>query len=285
MEKGLVVGASDSSVAMGSQVVLNTKQTTDQVALQETVQSYQISDVLAVPQYLEQTYWWAYLHPKGVRFFERQWLVNLILWGNFSRLRDAALAEMGSTIGGRNLQVACVYGDFTSCVVDRLAKDARLDVIDVAPVQLENLSRKLKDSTNVHLHHQDATDMAFQDGVFDHVIVFFLLHEQPDDVREKTVHEAMRVVKPGGKVIFVDYHRPSLFSPFRYVMIPILRILEPFALDLWKQEIISWVPATYFAHGTTGHECHKETFFGGLYQKVVLKLGVSTPPKSEAGLD
>ena len=46
-----------------------------------------------MPLYLEQTYWWAYVHPNAVRVFERQWLVNLILWGNYSRLRDAALRE------------------------------------------------------------------------------------------------------------------------------------------------------------------------------------------------
>jgi hypothetical protein len=32
-----------------------------------------------VPDYLTEHYWWAYIHPKAVRFFERQWLVNLIL--------------------------------------------------------------------------------------------------------------------------------------------------------------------------------------------------------------
>lgn len=32
-----------------------------------------------VPDYLVQTYWWAYVSPKAIRFFERPWLVNLIL--------------------------------------------------------------------------------------------------------------------------------------------------------------------------------------------------------------
>jgi hypothetical protein len=31
----------------------------------------------------------------------------------------------------------------------------------------------------------------------------------------------------GGKVVFVDYHRPSRVNPFRYVMVPILKTLEP----------------------------------------------------------
>ena len=234
----------------------------------EVALQLRISDTLLVPRYLEQTYWWAYLHPKGVHFFERQWLVNLILWGNFARLRDAALQEMGATIYGRTLQVACVYGDFTPQMAERLAPDARLDVIDVAPVQLENVKRKLKQGSNVHLHHQDSTELAFQDGTFDHVVVFFLLHEQPEEVRKKSVCEAMRVVKPGGRVIFVDYHRPSYSNPFRYIMLPILSMLEPFAQDLWRKEIVSWLG------GTLVDSYRKETFFGGLYQKVVLQQAI-----------
>ena len=49
---------------------------------------------MQVPQYLRTHYWWAYIHPSAVRLFERQWLVNLILWGNYASLRDAALADM-----------------------------------------------------------------------------------------------------------------------------------------------------------------------------------------------
>src|SRR5215468_3280098 len=92
-----------------------------------------------VPDYLHETYWWAYVHPKAVRFFERQWLVNLILWGNFTKLRDAALAEFGDTLPGKTLQVACVYGDFTPRLAARLEGDATLDVVDVLPIQLANL--------------------------------------------------------------------------------------------------------------------------------------------------
>ena len=45
-----------------------------------------------VPRYLEQVYWWAYVHPRAVQVFEREWLVNLILFGNYGRLRDMARA-------------------------------------------------------------------------------------------------------------------------------------------------------------------------------------------------
>jgi hypothetical protein len=46
----------------------------------------------AIPQYLQSHYWWAYVHPRAVHVFERQWLVNLILWGNYKRLLQCGAA-------------------------------------------------------------------------------------------------------------------------------------------------------------------------------------------------
>jgi ubiquinone/menaquinone biosynthesis C-methylase UbiE len=218
-----------------------------------------------VPDYLEKTYWWAYVHPNAVRVFERQWLVNLILWGNFARLRDAALQELSNCTNGNILQVACVYGNFTEHLVNRLGPQGHLDVIDVAPVQIKNLHSKLKNPSQVTVLRQDSTHMQFADASRDAVVVFFLLHEQPEEVRRKTVAEALRVTKPGGKLIFVDYHQPVGWSPFRYLMVPILRTLEPFAMDLWRNQISTWLPTGY-----KPAKLEKETYFGGLYQKVVI---------------
>ena len=124
---------------------------------------------VTIPKYLENTYWWAYLHPRAVHIFERQWLVNLILWGNFSRLRDAALEEMGTVINGRVLQVACVYGNFTEHMVRRLGLKGSVDVIDVAPIQINNLHAKLKlagvDPSRVDSLLQDSTDLHFADEI------------------------------------------------------------------------------------------------------------------------
>ena len=224
---------------------------------------------VTIPKYLENTYWWAYLHPRAVHIFERQWLVNLILWGNFARLRNAALAEMGKVINGRVLQVACVYGDFTEHMVRRLGPKGSIDVIDVAPIQINNLHAKLKlagaDSDRVNALLQDSSELHFMDGSHDDVVVFFLLHEMPVDVRRKTIAEALRVTKPGGKLIFVDYHKPRAWSPFRYLMVPVLTILEPFAMDVWNHEIASWLP-----EGAPVAKLEKKTYFGGLYQKVVM---------------
>jgi hypothetical protein len=49
----------------------------------------------------------------------------------------------------------------------------------------------------------------------------------------------------------------------RYIWRPLLAKLEPFALDLWRDEIAKWLPCDSI-------RVRKQPFFGGLYQKVVI---------------
>ena len=218
-----------------------------------------------IPQYLETTYWWAYLHPNAVRLFEREWLVNLILWGNFRRLRDLALADLGQASDQNILQIACVYGDFTQQIATRLGNEATLDVVDVAPIQLDNLRAKLHPDARIRLHRQDSSHLHFPDASFDSTLLFFLLHEQPENVRRATLAEALRVTRPGGKVVIVDYHNPKRSNPLRYLMAAVLKTLEPFARDLWQHDIASYLPPDMKIT-----ELSKSTYFGDLYQKIVI---------------
>jgi ubiquinone/menaquinone biosynthesis C-methylase UbiE len=219
-----------------------------------------------VPDYLSAHYWWAYIHPKAVKFFERQWLVNLILWGNYARLRDAALKEMGESLSGTTLQVACVYGNLTNCLSARATTDGgSIDIVDVLQIQLNNLRSKLPAGAPTRLLAMDAMDLKLPDASYDRALVFFLLHEQPRECRERTLSELLRVVKPGGKIIIVDYARPRWCHPLRYLFPILLAKLEPFALDLWREEITNWLPASC-ARGA-----HKSVFFGGLYQLVAIR--------------
>jgi len=218
---------------------------------------------LEVPHYLNAHYWWAYIHPAAVQLFERQWLVNLILWGNYGRLCDAVMAEMGDSLPGRTLQVACVYGDLTTRLSVRVADGGLMDVVDVLPIQLGNLRKKLPRSAPVRLLAMDSTNLNLPDASYDRALIFFLLHEQPSRYREQTLSELFRVVKPGGKIVVVDYDLPRWWHPLRYVWRPLLAKLEPFALDLWRDEIAKWLPCDSM-------RVRKEPFFGGLYQKVVI---------------
>ncbi len=220
-----------------------------------------------IPDYLEKVYWWTYVRPWAVRFFERQWLVNAILFGNYVRLRDAALELMGARLPGKTLQIACVYGDMTCRLAERVAAGGgRLDVVDVLPVQIENLHGKLPKGAPVRGLVQNAAALNFPDGRYDRAILFFLLHEQPEEWKRKTLSEAFRVVRPGGRIVIVDYARPKWWNPFRYILPPALALLEPFALDLWRSELQSFLRPS-----TTLRSLTRQSVFGGLYQAVVIE--------------
>lgn len=220
---------------------------------------------LPIPKYLEQVYWWAYVHPNAVHVFEREWLVNLILFGNYGRLRDAALDALGETVTGQTLQLACVYGNLTPRLARRLAPGASLDVVDILPVQLKNLAAKLPADDRIVLLQGDSSSLACPDASYDQVLLFFLLHEQPEAVRRATLAEAMRVVRPGGRIVIVDYHLPVRWHPLRLLMTGVFRKLEPYAMDLWENEVQAFLPAHLTPASIT-----KQTYYGGLYQKLVL---------------
>jgi ubiquinone/menaquinone biosynthesis C-methylase UbiE len=221
---------------------------------------------LPIPDYLQAHYWWAYVHPRAVHFFERQWLVNLILWGNYNRLRARALEALGSPVRGRLLQVACAYGDITPRLVQGLDQDATLDIVDILPVQLGNLGRKLSRDERVRMHCMNSACLRFEDASFDQILLFFLLHEQPADVRDQTLQEAARVLRPGGRMVIVDYSRPAWFNPFRYLWKPVLKVIEPFSADLLDHGVARWIPRD---RGLC--IAQSVSVFGGLYQMLVIE--------------
>ena len=88
----------------------------------------------------------------------------------------------------------------------------------------------------------------------------------------KAHHPSITTVLGGGFVNteLRELTEPRVFDYFDYVTLdagerPLLALLEPFALDLWNRDIVQWLPAA--ARG----EWHRQSFFGGLYQKVVIE--------------
>lgn len=222
-------------------------------------------DGLAIPDYLVRIYTWAYLSPRWVPLLDHRLVIEVILWGNGKRLMNAAVNEFEP--GQSVLQPASVYGSFSRQLAAKLGHDGHLQVADIAPIQVGRCRRKLAGFSNAVVRQANAASPVTER--YDGVCCFFLLHEVPDDYKTRIVDALLAALAPDGKLVFVDYHRPHRFHPLRPVMAAVFRWLEPFANSLLAHEIRD------FATAPEAFEWSKQTCFGGLYQKVVVRRRTS----------
>jgi len=213
-----------------------------------------------VPAYMRDVYDWAYLDPRNVKLLDREIIVSLILWGNNKRLKQALLAEI--TPESTVLQIAHVYGTLIPEIASKLSHSGQLEVVEVSPLQAGICREKLREFPQAVVRISDAANLSAQPR--DVVSCFFLLHEIPSDYKRAVVNRLLDHVACGGKAVFVDYHKPGRFHPLRGVMNLIWRKLEPFAIELLETEIRT------LADDSAAFTWSKQTFFGGLYQKVVV---------------
>jgi SAM-dependent methyltransferase len=223
-----------------------------------TSQSSQ-TDCPTVPQYLEDVYTWAYLDPGNQRLLDRPVVVDVILWGNARRLMRWATAEVAP--GTRCLETACVYGTFPVQLAEAVGRDGDLLIVDVAANQIAGAARKLAGHPQVRLRLADCAEPFGEQ--FNTVVCFFLLHEVPMEYKRRIVDNVLDAVGPGGKAVFVDYHRPHPLHPLKPITGFIFDWLEPFAKDLWHHAIRD------FADRPDEFVWTQATLFGGLFQKVV----------------
>lgn len=212
-----------------------------------------------IPAYLSEVYGWAYLNPTNAYLLDRDAVVNVILLGNHRRLRRALLCEVAS--GQRVLHAAHVYGCLIPEIAAAVGPGGQLDVIDLVPLQAALCRRKLRGFPQAQVRIADAALPG--EGTYDVITCFFLLHEIPDKDKRAVVDALLARVVPGGKVVFVDYHAPARWHPLRGLLRGLTARLEPFAQSLWRHEIAE------FASLTGDYRWHKQTLFGGVYQKTV----------------
>jgi ubiquinone/menaquinone biosynthesis C-methylase UbiE len=213
-----------------------------------------------IPSYLREVYTWAYLDRRNARLLDSEAVVTALLWGNSGRLRRALLAEVAA--GDSVLQAAHVYGRLIPEIAEVVGATGSLDVIDIVPLQAALCRRKLRAYSQARVRVADAA--SHDDRKYDVVVCFFLLHELPDEYKRTVVDSLLRRVSSGGKAVFVDYHAPATWHPLRRFMRRIFNYLEPFAETMWRQEIRD------FASYPQAYSWRTETYFGGLYQKVIV---------------
>lgn len=217
-----------------------------------------------VPAYMTEVYDWAYVDPKWVRVLDRNLVVRVQLFLNDQRLIRSYLNEIKE--GMRVWQLAHVYGDLVTRAAHRVGPSGVFHLTDVTPIQLEHAQRKLAGLDWTKVIRSDAASFNSEERVdYDLICSFFLLHEVPDEKKFEIVDHMLQKLPKGSKAVFVDYHNPSKWNPVRYILKIVNRYLEPFSETLWKNELSS------YASQAERFTWRKRTFFGGVYQCVVVE--------------
>ncbi|MFQ5623263.1 MAG: rhodoquinone biosynthesis methyltransferase RquA [Paracoccaceae bacterium] len=212
-----------------------------------------------LPDYMKQTYYWAYVSPRDVPLLDRDLVVSVILWGQHLRLQRAAFSEVKP--GQRVLQPASVYGSFAPNLARHIGPEGRLEIIDITPIQVQRCREKLRALPQASVRLADARNPG--SGRYDVVCCYFLMHELPEDYKRQVTDAMLARLAPGGKLVFVDYHKPHWAHPLKPITSLVFDTLEPFAKSLWRHELRD------FATDADAFTWRKETYFGGLFQKVV----------------
>jgi len=226
-----------------------------------------------MPEYLARYYWWAYLWRWGVWFFDHQPIINAILFGQYQRLMDATLARYRPVADDRTLQLTCVYGKLIPSLLK--LTPGELHIMDVAPQQLD-LARRKCTASPLHAARMNAEYLGYRADVFDHVILFFLLHEMPPQARERTLSEMLRVTRPGGRIFITEYgalpvhHLLYRFIPFRWI----LGRLEPFLSSFWQEDLDQQLQQAACTSGKQIKRIGEDTIFSGFYRVVEYRVFV-----------
>jgi len=137
------------------------------------------------------------------------YLVESLFFGTADAMRRQILPSIVDFLCAKDpsqvklLDIASGTGRFISFVLDNFPTlDAT--VLDLSPFYLEQARKTLHRYKQVKFAEAAAECLPFPDSSFDAVTCVYLFHELPAHIRVEVVKEIRRILKPDGKLFFVD---------------------------------------------------------------------------------
>ncbi|HSA79554.1 MAG TPA: class I SAM-dependent methyltransferase [Geminicoccaceae bacterium] len=164
----------------------------------------------AYPEYYRQNFHYqtdGYLSEHSATLYDFQ--VDVLFNGGADVMRRQALVPIAEHLRGRRLReqrlldVACGTGRFLAAIKRNYP---RLPVtgVDLSVPYLRHAEHALARWSWVELLQGGAEALPFADRKFSLVTCVYLFHELPRAVRRRAAAEMARVLRPGGRLVFVD---------------------------------------------------------------------------------
>lgn len=108
------------------------------------------------------------------------------------------------------LDVGCGTGVLTRMAADAVNPQGEAVGIDPAPKMIEVARRNAARTNNAAKFRLGVIEaLPFEDDSFDVVLATLMLHHLPPDLKWQGLREVYRVLKPGGRLLIVDFDRPA----------------------------------------------------------------------------
>lgn len=121
------------------------------------------------------------------------------------RLLDLANLKMGDQV----LDVGCGTGTLAIAAQPRVGAKGNVCGIDASPEMIARARKKAKtNGANVRFENAVVEKLPFADSTFDAVLGTLMLHHLGREARRECLSEIRRVLKPGGRLLVVDFSAP-----------------------------------------------------------------------------
>jgi ubiquinone/menaquinone biosynthesis C-methylase UbiE len=211
-----------------------------------------------IPAYLTKIYKNLYLNSYLYNFLDNGIIQNILTLGYHNTLTDELKKEISPH--SKILQIGATFGSQIDKTYSALGMLGSYTIIDILPNVIENCKEKHLDQ-RINFIEANAKNTIKEE--YDTIICYMLLHELPPLTRTKVLENITNSLKTGGKVIFIDYNLPNHYNQLKYIIRAYNRLYQPFAEALWKNNIKDLTPNAEICNWS------KQTYFGGIYQKVV----------------
>lgn len=122
-----------------------------------------------------------------------------------SRLRDKVVDFTNAENNAKILDMCTGAGGQAFAFAKRGYEVVGIDLSE----EMITVANKKNKFENLEFKIADATNMPFKDDYFNASCVPFALHDMPISIRKKVLEEMVRVTKPKGIIIIVDYALPK----------------------------------------------------------------------------
>ena len=146
-------------------------------------------------------------------------LITLITLGREGTLRERFLDLAHLQPGESVLDVGCGTGTLAIAAKRRVGASGAVQGIDASPEMIARAQKKAKRAdADVAFETALAESLPFPDARFDVVLSTVMLHHLRRAAREQSLGEIRRVLRPGGRVLVVDFGKNTgqrgLFAHF-----------------------------------------------------------------------